>query len=101
MKKKCLVLIQNYNYGQFINISENVSNYHIYFNDNKEEIKREKREYILDSDNIKKIRIIIDNFVKSLSGLFRGCDVIKKISLIMLLFLKILLNLLIYQKLLY
>ena len=67
---------------KFINVTENESNYHIYFNDDKEEIKRKKRDYILVCYNITKIRIIIDNGVKSLSGLFRGCDIIKKISFI-------------------
>ena len=55
---------------QFINISNNGSNYHIYYNDDKEEIKREKREYLLEFDDITKIRVIIDNEVKSLSHLF-------------------------------
>ena len=67
----------------FINIlSDNESCYHIYYNDVKEEIKREKRNYILKDDNIKKIKIIIDYNVNSLKGLFKYCKIIKSISLI-------------------
>ena len=56
-------------YGKFINIdNENIkSSIHIYFNDNKEEIKR---DYIGKNDNVTKIKIIIDNKIKSLSHLF-------------------------------
>ena len=43
--------------------------YHIYFN-NIEEIKRNKIEK---KDNVKIIKIIIDNQVKSFSGLFEYC----------------------------
>ena len=42
-------------YGTFINIpKDKESYYHIYFNDNKEEIKRNKIE---EKDNVKKIKI--------------------------------------------
>ena len=56
-------------YCKFINISDRYKPYfHIYFNDNyNEEIKR---NYIDESENVNKIKIIIDNEVKSLSGLF-------------------------------
>ena len=61
----------NNEYGKFINIKkENEKYYHIYFDDNKEEIKREKREYILKSDNITKIKIIIDYQIVSFKKLF-------------------------------
>ena len=45
----------------------NQSYYHIYFNDNKKEIKS---DYIYEKDKVNKITIIIDYQVKSLSSLF-------------------------------
>ena len=64
-------------YGKFININENDKlYYHIYFNDNKEEIKNKYRikeedgvtkheYYIEEEDKVTKIKIIIDYPVKS------------------------------------
>ena len=67
----------NDNYGDFININEeNEKFYHIYFNDNKEEIKR---NYINENENITKIKIIIDYQVKSFEGLFEDCSCIEYI----------------------
>ena len=52
----------NNKYGQFININkENEIYYHIYFNNEKEEIKR---NYLNDIENIEKIKIIIDYQIK-------------------------------------
>ena len=51
-------------YGQFINIDENDELfYHIYFNDNNEEIKNKYE--INEEDKVTKIKIIIDYQVKS------------------------------------
>ena len=51
--------------------------FHIYFDDNKNEIK----QYSLnESQKIKKIKIIIDNEIKSLSKLFEYCNCIKTIE---------------------
>ena len=63
-------------YGNFINIlNQNDENYyHIYFDDNKEEIKR---HYINQSDNVNKIIIEIDYEIKSLYMLFKECPCIK------------------------
>ena len=63
-------------YGNFINIpNQNDENYyHIYFDDNKEEIKR---HYINQSDNVNKITIVIDYEIKSLYMLFKECPCIK------------------------
>ena len=70
-------------YGEFINIDENDKlYYHIYFNDNKEEIKNKyiikeedgvtKHEYYIEEkDKVTKIKIIIDYQVKSFKELFR------------------------------
>ena len=62
----------NNKYSEFININENEKYYHIYFNDNKEEIKR---NYLTIKDKIKRktIKIIIDYQVKSFGKLFYGC----------------------------
>ena len=63
-------------YGKFININENNElYYHIYFNDNKEEIKNKYKNnkednatkheyYIQEEDKVTKIKIIIDYQVK-------------------------------------
>ena len=59
-------------YGKFINIKkEEEIYYHIYFNNNKEEIKR---NYIYEKEKIKIIKIIIDYQVKSLKNLFAFCE---------------------------
>ena len=56
-------------YGEFININEDDKlYYHIYFNDNKEEIKNKFE--INKKDKVKKIKIIIDYQVKSFKELF-------------------------------
>ena len=50
-------------YGKFININENDKLfYHIYFNDNKEEIKNKYK--IDEKDKVTKIKVIIDYQVK-------------------------------------
>ena len=66
-------------YGQFINIDENDElYYHIYFNDNNEEIKN---KYEIDEeDKVTKIKIIIDYQVKSFKNLFSGCYCIESIN---------------------
>ena len=64
-------------YGKFINIDEEDEiHYHIYFNDNKEEIKR---KYFNKNDNVSKIKIIIDYQVKSFKELFCYCEYIEYI----------------------
>ena len=63
---------------KFINIS-NESYFHIYFNDNKEEIKVNS---IKEKDKIDKIKIIIDKEINSLEGLFKKCDEIEEINFI-------------------
>jgi surface protein len=79
-------------FGKFINITEfEKIFYHIYFNDNKDEIKykyRIKEEdkvtkheyYIEEEDKVTKIKIIIEYQVKSFKELFRGCECIKSIN---------------------
>ena len=68
-------------YGYFINISNNNDRhyYHIYFNDNENEIQR---KYITEEDNVTKIKIVIDYEIKNLYGLFRDCKCIKKMNFI-------------------
>ena len=59
-------------YGRFIKINENDKlYYHIYFNDNKEEVKNKYE--INKKDKVKKIKIIIDYQVKSFKNLFFWC----------------------------
>ena len=54
-------------YGNFFNIPNRNKSYHIYFNDNKEEIKQ---KHINKEGKVNKIKIIIDYKIKSLSHLF-------------------------------
>ena len=66
-------------YGEFININENDKlYYHIYFNDNKEEIKNKYK--IEEEDKVTKIKIIIDYQVKSFKDLFSWCNCIESIN---------------------
>jgi surface protein len=67
---------QNY---YFIKRKENKSIFHIYFNDDRTEVKR---NYITkdDGDKIKKIKIEIDPELKSLKELFSDCVCIKEIK---------------------
>ena len=73
------IILTKDKYGKFININENDKlYYHIYFNDNKEEIKN---KYEIDEqDKIRKIKIIIDYQVKSFKKLFCDCKCIESIN---------------------
>ena len=80
-KKFCDIEIEikpdNNGYGKFINIEkEKELYYHIYFNDNKEEIKR---NYLKENDNATKLKIIIDYQIKSFAKLFYDCECIEYI----------------------
>jgi len=70
--------VDNFKYGNFITIFEENENnyYHIYFDDNKEEIKR---NILYRHEQIKTIKIIIDYQVKSFKGLFQYCNCIEYI----------------------
>ena len=64
--------------GKFINIKEKDKKYyHIYFNNNKEEIKR---NYINKDEKIKIIKIIIDYKIESFEDLFGFCKCIESIN---------------------
>ena len=62
-------------YGYFIRC-ENYDHIHIYFNDNKEEIKR---NYLKENDNATILKIIIDYQIKSFEKLFYYCECIEYI----------------------
>jgi len=71
----------NNQYSRFINIKENEKIfYHIFFNDNKEEI--ENKYSINKEDKVTKIKIVIDYQVKSFENLFKNCEFIKSINFI-------------------
>ena len=74
------IIPKNNIYGKFININKNYeSSYHIYINNSKEEIKK----YSIDKfDIITKVKIILDQKIKSLNGLFKECNCIEKINFI-------------------
>ena len=64
-------------YGKFIKISDSDKEYyHTYFDDNKEEIKR---NYLNKEDKVNKIKIIMDYQVKSFKKLFFGCTCVESI----------------------
>ena len=66
-------------YGKFIDIDKNDRLfYHIYFNDNKEEIKNKYK--IEKEDKVTKIEIIIDYQIKSFKELFYKCKCIESIN---------------------
>ena len=61
--------------GQFINFKKEDENYyHIYFDNNTEEIKR---NILNKGDKISKIKIIIDYPIKSFENLFKECTSIE------------------------
>ena len=65
-------------YGKFIHINKyDKLYYHIYFNDNKEEIKNKYK--INEEDKVTKLKIIIDYLVKSFKKLFYCCKCIESI----------------------
>ena len=63
----------------FINFNENKALYHIYFNNNR---KEERRNYITKKDKVTKIKIILEYGIKSLEELFKDCRCIKSIYFI-------------------
>ena len=67
-------------YGRFIHIDNDNDKlyYHIYFNDNKEEIKDKYR--INEEDKVTKIKIIVDYQVISFRKLFFNCKCIESIN---------------------
>jgi hypothetical protein len=72
-----IIPIQN-KYGPFIKIKEEDEKYfHIYFNDNKEEIKKTE---LNKEDKVSKINIIIDHQIESFSRLFYYCDCMESIN---------------------
>ena len=68
-------------YGKFINYQndEDKPYFHIYFNDSKEEIKRNYLNKRYDIKDIK-IKVIIDYKLKSFSGLFKYCKIVESIT---------------------
>ena len=67
----------NNEYGKFINVNKENEKYcHIYFNNKKEEIKR---NYLKENENIEIIKIIIDYQIKSFEGIFVTCENIEYI----------------------
>ena len=66
-------------YGKFINFPDKTPYYQIYFNDNKNEIKR---TYITKDDKVTKIKIIFYNESKSFCKLFGDCICIQKLNFV-------------------
>ena len=64
-------------YGKFINIDPGNYYYHIYFNNNKEEIER---NYLDIEDNVTNIKIIINYQINNFFRLFSECECIKSVN---------------------
>ena len=64
-------------YGEFINFENEEIYYHIYFNNDEEEIKIDNINY---DGEIKMIKIIIDYQIKSFKNLFYYCECIESIN---------------------
>ena len=67
--------VQN-EHGNFINYENKESFCHIYFNDEKEEIKR---NYLTKDDNVSKIKIILGYQITSFLELFKKCNCLESI----------------------
>ena len=65
--------------GQFINIKDKKDEkyYHIYFNDNKEEVKKRN---LTKEDTVSKIKIKINHQIESFEELFNNCECIESID---------------------
>ena len=76
-----IIPIEN-KYGRFIHIPnmKGEFNYHIFFNNDKEEIKR--KESNENDDKVNKIKVILNYKIKSLYELYTKCRFIKKIKFI-------------------
>ena len=67
---------------KFINIhKKEESFYHIFFDNDYKEVLN-KRNYIIENTHVNKVKIIIDNGIKSLKKLFVECEYIKIINFI-------------------
>ena len=65
----------------FINYNiKDKSYYHIYINNN--DVKEIKRNYIKKEDNVNKIKIIIEDKIKTFKELFKRCYCLKEFSII-------------------
>ena len=88
-KEMCKIIIDIYPKrgieGKLFNKIENTdeSYYHIYFDENKEEVKNNYIS-ISEGSKVSKIKLIIDTQVTSLNELFRNCKYIQKINIIRL-----------------
>ena len=70
------------NPSKFINITKkNEPHFHIFFNDDVRETTK-KKNYLMKSDGVKKVKIVIDDGVKSLAKLFMECKCIRRINFI-------------------
>jgi len=72
-----LVEIKESKKVKFININEEINLYHIFFDEDK---KEKKRDYVTNREAIKNIKIIIEFEIKSLKELFSYCECIKSIK---------------------
>ena len=59
-------------YAKFINVIDKIDYYHIYFNNNNKETKRNT---VYKHDKVTKIKVILDYQIKSFEGLFKYCNI--------------------------
>ena len=75
-----IIPIKKNDKNKFINIPKEKKNYyHIYFNKDKKEMKR---NYFTQKSKVESIKIVIDEKITSLFELFKRCDCIEKINFI-------------------
>ena len=70
---------ENENKQLFINLNEDKSLYHIFINDDREELRR---NFLWTNEKVSKIKIFIDNKTEIKSELFKNCSCIKEIKFI-------------------
>ena len=63
--------------SKFINIIDNIDYYHIYFDNDKTEIKINS---LKEDEKVSKIKVVLDYQIKSFEGLFYFCKDIKSIN---------------------
>ena len=71
------IIPNNERISKFINIVDKIDYYHIYFNDDKTEIKIKE---LKEDEKVSKIKVILDYQIKSFKGLFSFCQDIKSIN---------------------
>jgi len=88
IQKKLEITKGNYHYYDLVIkielIPKNIDTRNTFINikENEKDFYQIKRNYFTNKEKISKIKIVINNEIKSLKGLFSGCSYIKEINFI-------------------